>query len=69
MPNKNGREAAVEIRNMRSDIKIIFTSGYPYDLVYGRKLLDDGELLVMKPLTPTELAVRIRAALDSETIT
>ncbi len=69
MPNKNGREAAVEIRNMRSDIKIIFTSGYPYDLVYGRKLLDDGELLVMKPLTPTELAVRIRAALDGETIT
>ena len=67
MPNKNGREAALEIRNMRSDVKIIFTSGYPYDLVHGRKLLDDDESLLMKPLTPTELAARIRKSLDGET--
>jgi len=64
LPNKNGREAALEIRKIKSDIKIVFTSGYPYDLVHGRKLLEEGEQLLMKPLTPTELAVKLRATLD-----
>ncbi|WP_049759732.1 response regulator [Pelobacter propionicus] len=66
LPNKNGREAASEIREMRNDCKIIFSSGYPHDLVHGRRLLDHGEHLLMKPLTPTELAVKVRAVLDGE---
>lgn len=66
LPNKNGGEAALEIRAMRNDCKIVFTSGYPYDLVCGRKLLEEGEHLLVKPLTPTELAVKLRAVLDGE---
>jgi signal transduction histidine kinase len=66
LPNKNGREAALEIRKIKSDIKIIFTSGYPYDLVHGRNLLENGEQLLMKPLTPTELAVKLRVVLDDK---
>lgn len=64
MPNGNGRDAAREIRNIRSNVKIIYTSGYPADLIRERKLLEDGALLLMKPLTPTRLAVQVRAALD-----
>jgi signal transduction histidine kinase len=66
LPKKNGWEAAREIRTMRNDCKIVFASGYPYDLVCGRKLLGEGERLLVKPLTPTELAVTLRAVLDGE---
>ncbi|NVN91023.1 MAG: response regulator [Desulfuromonadales bacterium] len=66
LPHKNGREAAREIRSMKSDIKVLFNSGYPSDLVHGRNLLESGELMLMKPLTPSELAVTVRAALDGE---
>lgn len=64
LPGKNGREVAGEIRKMRNNSKIVFTSGYPYNLVCGRNLLEEGEQLLVKPLTPTELAVTLRAVLD-----
>jgi DNA-binding response OmpR family regulator len=66
MPHKNARETALEIREMRGDVRILFSSGYPSDLIYERKLLDRGEELIMKPLTPAELAVRLREALDRD---
>jgi len=65
MPNINGSEAALEIRHMKNDIKIIFTSGYPYDIIHEKKPQEDSSQLLMKPLTPTELAVKLRAALDA----
>jgi signal transduction histidine kinase len=64
MPNKNGSEAAREIRNIREDIKIVFTSGYPYDLIHDQILLEDGKQLLLKPLSPTELAKTLRTNLD-----
>jgi signal transduction histidine kinase len=64
MPNMNGSEAAREIRKMKGDIKIIFTSGYPYDSIHERKLLEGNAKLIMKPLMPTDLARELRAALD-----
>lgn len=66
MPNKNGSEAAHAIRQIRSDIKIIFTSGYPHDIIHDRKYLEDNMRLLMKPLTPTDLAKTLRDALDEE---
>ncbi len=64
LPLVNGRDAAREIRNIREGVRIVFSSGYPYDLVYGRNLLERGERLLMKPLTPSELAETLRDALD-----
>jgi signal transduction histidine kinase len=64
MPNINGKEAARELRKMKTGIKIIFTSGYPYDLIKERNLQDDNAQLLMKPVTPTDLARKIRAALN-----
>lgn len=66
MPNVNGSEAAIEIRRIRSDTKIVFTSGYPRDIIQDRKLIEDSMQLIMKPLTPTDLAETLRTALDGE---
>jgi len=65
MPNKNGREAARVINELNPDAAIIFTSGYPPDLIQDKYLLEDGARLLMKPLMPTELAVQLRAALEN----
>jgi signal transduction histidine kinase len=64
MPNKNGSEAAREIRNLKDNVKIVFTSGYPYDLIHERNLLEDGAHILMKPLTPTDLAGMLRTVLE-----
>jgi len=66
MPNKKGSEAALEMRRIRSDIKILFTSGYPDDLIqeHKQKLLEEGMRLLMKPLAPTALAGTVRQVLD-----
>lgn len=65
MPNKDGTEAAREIRGMQADIRILFTSGDPTDFRRYRKLPETGQNVLMKPLLPAEFAVSLRAALDS----
>jgi CheY-like chemotaxis protein len=64
MPNKNGSEAASEIREIKNDIKIVYTSGYTYDFIRERKLLGDVAQLLMKPLMPTDLAQKLRSVLN-----
>ncbi len=66
LPRKSGKEAAAAIRQIRGDAKIVFTSGYPFEAVHERRLLDDGERLLLKPLTPTDLAGSVRGVLDGE---
>jgi DNA-binding response OmpR family regulator len=64
MPNKNGKEAAVEIRKIRDNARMLFISGYPYDAISDRHLLLENAELVMKPLAPSELALKVREILD-----
>lgn len=64
MPIKNGREAALEIRAIKSSARILFISGYPYDIITERHLLLENAELLMKPLAPSELAQKVRENLD-----
>jgi signal transduction histidine kinase len=66
MPHKKGGETARELRRINSGLKIIFTSGYPDDLIHKQKLLEEGVTIVMKPLAPTDLAGMVRTVLDYE---
>ena len=64
MPGKSGREAYEEIRKVRSDVKVLFMSGYSPDLLQNKGFLDTGEEVLIKPVLPLELIRKIRAALD-----
>jgi CheY-like chemotaxis protein len=64
MPNKTGSEAAIEIRSMNRDARILFVSGYPYDVINERHLVPDDAEVAMKPLAPSELALKVREMLD-----
>ena len=62
MPNKNGKEACLEIRELRPDIKCLFTSGYAADIFNERE--KEGLLFTPKPIIPTSLLQKIRKILD-----
>jgi PAS domain S-box-containing protein len=64
MPRKGGNEAYEEIRKVRSDVKILFMSGYSPDLLHDRGVFANGEEVLIKPIHPLELVRKVRAILD-----
>jgi PAS domain S-box-containing protein len=64
MPKKNGIEAYEEIKLIRPGVKAMFLSGYPADIIEKYKL-DESLTFVSKPVSPTEILVKLRATLNS----
>ena len=65
MPKMNGKQVRDEIRNIRPDIKTLFTSGYTADVISSKGMLEEGIQLLQKPVTLRELSEKVRAVLDS----
>ena len=65
MPKKNGKEVYEEIRKLRADIKVIFTSGYTADKIFDEGRGKDVELL-LKPVSPRDLLIKVREILDKD---
>jgi PAS domain S-box-containing protein len=64
MPRKNGSEACREIRTLASQVKVLFISGYTADLIKEKGLLEKEIELIMKPISPPDLARKVRELLD-----
>jgi len=64
MPKKNGRETCKEIKKIKPDIKVLFTSGYPADIANRNELLEEGVDFIPKPVSPTEFLKKVRDMLD-----
>ena len=58
-----GDELAAEVRAIRPDIKILFTSGYAEPRIAGRELAEAGNWL-QKPYTARQLTMKLRDLLD-----
>lgn len=65
MPKRNGREAYDAISLIQPGVKVLYVSGYTADFIQNRGVFEDGIKLIMKPVQPTELLLRIREILDS----
>ncbi len=65
MPKKSGKEAYDEIRRIRSDIKVIFATGYSPDIVEFKASLGSDAIVVYKPITPVDLLRKMRSVLDA----
>ena len=61
MPGMNGRETFREMRTIRADIKVLFISGYPGDVITIQDIRDEKLDLLAKPLVPRELIEKIKA--------
>jgi polar amino acid transport system substrate-binding protein len=64
MPNKSGKDAYDEIKEIEPDIKVIFASGYASDAIYQKTLADYNVMLISKPYLPTNLLTMVRSVLD-----
>ncbi len=65
MPKKSGIEAYEEIKKLRSDIKVLFISGYDSYLTEGKAQTEECLEIIMKPIIPIDLARRVRCILDA----
>ncbi len=63
MPEMNGRELAARIQALRPEIKILFMSGYPADVIAGRSVLDKNVHFIGKPFLLKDLAIKVREAM------
>jgi PAS domain S-box-containing protein len=65
MPDVNGRKLADEARRRRTDLKVLFTTGYTRNAVVHNGVLDPDVELIGKPFTVEELAAKMREVLDA----
>ncbi len=59
----NGRQLADEVRALRPDVKVLYTSGYTENAIVHHGRLDAGVLLLTKPYRKADLARMVRLAL------
>ncbi|MGA1844229.1 MAG: ATP-binding protein [bacterium] len=65
MPKKNGKEAYEEIKKLKPDIRILFISGYDYNLIRKQGIIEDeGIDFIYKPISPFGLLQKVREVLD-----
>jgi PAS domain S-box-containing protein len=63
MPEIGGRQLAEAVRKCRSDVKVLYMSGYTDDAVVHHGV-ETTDAFVQKPFTPLGLARKVRAVLD-----
>jgi PAS domain S-box-containing protein len=64
MPKKNGKEVFVEARRSNPNIKAIFTSGYPADLIQKEGVIEKGLHFISKPSSLDAFLRKVREVLD-----
>jgi signal transduction histidine kinase/CheY-like chemotaxis protein len=64
MPETNGRQLAETARQLRPNLKVLFTTGYTRNAVVHNGILDAGVRLLTKPYSIEQLARSVRNALD-----
>ncbi|MBF0473107.1 MAG: response regulator, partial [Nitrospirae bacterium] len=63
MPKKNGKEVMDEIREIKKDIKVIFISGYTYDIIEKKGIIESDTFFLSKPIEPEMFLLKVREAL------
>jgi DNA-binding response OmpR family regulator len=65
MPGINGRELGRRLELLRPDMKILYISGYPKEVLLDEKILEERSSFLQKPLSPETLLPKIREVLDT----
>ena len=65
MPGMSGKELAEKLGALRSDMKIMFMSGYTDNVIVHQGVLEPGVLFINKPVLPSLLTKKIRQVLDT----
>ena len=63
MPGISGRELATRIQARRSDIRVLYMSGYTDNVITAGGMLEKGLAFLQKPFSPATLAQKVREVL------
>jgi nitrogen fixation negative regulator NifL len=66
MPGMSGRELAETLQKSRPEVRLLYMSGYTYDLVSQHGVLGPDVALLQKPFGIEPLLVRVRDVLDGK---
>jgi hypothetical protein len=62
MPGLTGRELAQQLRVVRPEVRVLFISGYPGDVLDPRSAVEPGAPLLRKPFSPADLLAAVGRA-------
>jgi len=65
MPDLTGKQVADQILRSRPEIRVLFMSGYPGDVIARKGVLDRGIFYLPKPFTIEALSAKVREVLDA----
>lgn len=63
MPKKKGIAVYHEIRKINPDIKVIFMSGYPSDMIDRSMLPNEDVAILLKPVQPKDILIKVKEVL------
>ena len=66
MPEMNGKELSDRIKGFLPDLKCLFISGYPADIIASQGVLQEGIQFLQKPATLKDLADKVREVLNGK---
>jgi DNA-binding response OmpR family regulator len=64
LPGQNGRDLANELRSVCPELKIIFISGYPENVVTRHGIQEDGMFYLPKPFSLQSLTRKVKQVLE-----
>ena len=64
MPNKSGKAAYDEIKQLKPDTRALFSSGYSANIIQEQGELGENAEFLAKPVNPAELLKKVREMLD-----
>jgi two-component system cell cycle sensor histidine kinase/response regulator CckA len=64
MPKKNGRQVYEAIKTAKSDIKVLFASGYSADIIHKKGVIEGDLDFILKPFSSRDFLTKVREILD-----
>jgi len=64
MPGISGRERAKRLTGLYPNLRVLYMSGYTYNVIAHDGTLEEGISFLQKPFTPQGLTEKVREALD-----
>ena len=64
LPGMNGRQLAEQLKLLRPEIAVLFTSGHPRNVIASSGVLDPAIAFIAKPYSPEELAAKLSEVLE-----